>query len=190
VSLRSVAVYCGSSAGVDPTYLAAARDLGTLLAKQQLTVVYGGGRVGLMGAVADAALAAGGRVHGVITTALLDAEVGHGGLSELEVVDSMHERKARMADLAEGFVALPGGYGTFEELFEVLTWTQLGIHHKPVTVVNINGFWDPTMEQLRRSTDEGFMKAVHRDVLRSATSPAEAVRMLLEPVAPVTPKWL
>jgi uncharacterized protein (TIGR00730 family) len=188
-TLRSVAVYCGSSAGLDPAYLDAAHSLGTALAHRGLTLVYGGGKVGLMGAVADAAMAAGGRVHGVITTALLDAEVAHRGITELEVVSTMHERKARMAELADGFLALPGGYGTYEELFEVLTWTQLGIHSKPVVVVNVNGFWDPLIGQIARSTDDGFMKPIHRDVLRSDASPEGAVDLLLQPVPPVTPKW-
>jgi uncharacterized protein (TIGR00730 family) len=188
--MKSVAVYCGSSPGTDPIYLEAAIALGQQLAERSLRLVYGGGSVGLMGAVADACMAAGGEVHGVITTALLHAEVGHPGLTNLEVVDSMHDRKARMAELADGFLALPGGFGTYEELFEVLTWTQLGIHSKPIVVVNVKGFWDPLLAQTARSTDDGFMKPVHRDVLRSAPDAQSALEMLLTPLPPLTPKWV
>jgi uncharacterized protein (TIGR00730 family) len=187
--VKSVAVYCGSSPGHDPSYLVAAHALGQAIAQQGLMLVYGGGRVGLMGAVADAAMQAGGQVHGVITRALLDAEVGHTDLTKLEVVDSMHTRKSRMAELADGFLALPGGYGTYEELFEVLTWTQLGIHAKPVVLVNINGFWDPLIAQTARSTDDGFMKPVHRDVLRAHSDPSGALKLLMTPLPPLTPKW-
>jgi uncharacterized protein (TIGR00730 family) len=188
--MKSIAVYCGSSPGHDPSYIEAAQALGRAIAERELTLVYGGGHVGLMGAVADAALGAGGRVHGVITHALLAAEVGHTGLTELEVVDSMHVRKSRMAELADGFLALPGGYGTYEELFEVLTWTQLGIHEKPVVLVNVNGFWDPIIAQTARSTDDGFMKAVHRDVLRSHSDPIAALDLLMIPMPALTPKWV
>jgi uncharacterized protein (TIGR00730 family) len=188
--MNSVAVYCGSSPGHDPAYIDAANQLGCAIASNGLTLVYGGGHVGLMGAVADAALSAGGRVHGVITTALLDAEVGHAGLSELEVVTSMHERKARMAELADGFLALPGGYGTYEELFEVLTWTQLGIHTKPIVLVNVLGFWDPLLAQTARSTDDGFMRPTHRDVLRSHADPVGALELLMMPLPAPTPKWV
>jgi uncharacterized protein (TIGR00730 family) len=187
--MNSVAVYCGSSSGNDSAYLDAAMALGTVIAKHDFTLVYGGGKVGLMGAIADAALQAGGRVHGVITETLLNAEVGHTDITTLEVVSSMHERKARMAELADGFLALPGGYGTYEELFEVLTWTQLGIHHKPVVLVNINGFWDPLVAQAQRATDDGFMKAAHRDVMRVGNTPSEALDLLMMPMLPTTPKW-
>jgi uncharacterized protein (TIGR00730 family) len=187
--MRSVAVYCGSSSGTDPVYLEAAKHLGELLAERSITLVYGGGSVGLMGAVAGACLASGGLVHGVITEALLNAEVGHRGLTTLDVVSSMHERKARMAELSDGFLALPGGFGTYEELFEVLTWAQLGIHVKPIVVINVNGFWDPLLAQTALATTEGFMKPAHRDVLRSALTPELALQLLLTPVAPLTPKW-
>jgi uncharacterized protein (TIGR00730 family) len=189
VGIRSVAVYCGSSPGTNPLYSQAAHSLGVGIAEAGLTLIYGGGAVGLMGTVADAAMAAGGRVHGVITEALLNAEVGHNGISELEVVASMHDRKARMAELADGFLALPGGFGTYEELFEVLTWTQLGIHSKPVVAVNINGFWDPLLAQAARSTEDGFLKPIHRDVLRSAPDPATALQLLMTPLPPTVPKW-
>ncbi len=189
MDLSAVAVFCGSSPGNNPVYAEAAAELGTAIAARGLTLVYGGGNVGLMGIVAEAALAAGGRVHGVITEALLGAEVGHRGITELEVVATMHERKARMADLADGFVALPGGYGTYEELFEVLTWTQLGIHHKPVVVVNVAGFWDPLLAQANHAMAAGFMKPAHQAVLRSAGSATEALELLVTPLPPPIPKW-
>jgi uncharacterized protein (TIGR00730 family) len=188
--MKSVAVYCGSSSGLSDVYQNAAHQLGELIARDQLTLVYGGGHVGLMGEVADAALASGGHVHGVITRALMDAEVGHRRLTTLEVVATMHERKARMAELADGFIALPGGFGTYEELFEVLTWAQLGIHAKPVVVVNINGFWDPLILQASKASDEGFMKPAHRDLLRVAATPEEALTLLRSPLPPLTPKWV
>ncbi len=170
-------------------YVDAAVELGTAIASRGLTLVYGGGNVGLMGTVADAALAAGGRVHGVITQALLGAEVGHHGITELEIVATMHDRKARMAELADGFLALPGGYGTYEELFEVLTWTQLGIHHKPVVVVNVAGFWNPLLAQTSHATTAGFMKPAHQDVLRSADTSTQALDLLGVPMPALTPKW-
>jgi uncharacterized protein (TIGR00730 family) len=187
--MKSVAVYCGSSTGKNPAYVAAAQSLGKGIAEAGALLVYGGGGLGLMGAVADAALTAGGRVHGVITSALFDAEVAHTGLNELEVVENLHVRKARMAELADGFVGLPGGYGTYEELFEVLTWTQLGIHHKPVVLVNIDGFWDPLIAQTHRAAADELMKPVHRDLLRSHPDPLVALQLLSQPLPAFTPKW-
>lgn len=187
--IKRVAVYCGSSPGNDPAFTDAAIETGKELARRGLELVYGGGRVGLMGAVADAVLAAGGVVHGIITTALLDAEVGHVGLTRLEVVDSMHDRKLRMADLADGFLALPGGFGTWDELFEVITWTQLGIHSKPAAVLNTNGYWDGLLQQTKHAAASGFMKEIHADLLRSASEPKEVVDLLLSPVPLPTPKW-
>ncbi|HMV19554.1 MAG TPA: TIGR00730 family Rossman fold protein, partial [Rhodocyclaceae bacterium] len=144
---------------------AAAEFLGTTLAERGIELVYGGGNVGLMGVVADACLAAGGRVVGVIPRALLDWEVGHEGLTRLEVVDSMHTRKARMAELADGFIALPGGLGTFEELFEILTWAQLGFHAKPVGLLDTAGYYLPLLQMIERGVAEGFMKAENRGLL-------------------------
>lgn len=189
-SIRAVAVYCGSSSGERPEYLAAAVALGHALADRGIDLVYGGGRVGLMGAVADATLVAGGRVHGIITRALFAAEIAHGGLTSLEVVDSMHERKLAMAARADGFVALPGGFGTWDELCEVLTWTQLGIHAKPTVVVNVLGFWDGLLAMAVRATTDGFVKPVHRDLLREAPTAVEALDRLLERVPPPQPKWI
>jgi uncharacterized protein (TIGR00730 family) len=187
--IRSVAVYCGSSSGNDPIFTEAAIEAGTEIAKRGIELVYGGGKVGLMGTVAEAVLAAGGRVHGVITTALLDAEVGHRGLTSLEVVDSMHERKALMATRADAFLALPGGFGTFDELFEVLTWTQLGIHSKPVAVLNVAGYWTFMLEQAKHAAASGFMKPIHAELLRSGNTVSEAFDALLNPVPLPTPKW-
>jgi uncharacterized protein (TIGR00730 family) len=171
-------------------YLAAAKDLGTELATRGLGLVYGGGDVGLMGEVADAALAAGGRVVGVMPEALLAKEIGHQGLSELHIVRSMHERKALMADQADAFITLPGGYGTLEELFEVLTWLQLGLHAKPCAMLDVAGFWDPLLAQLDKAVTEGFLHPRHRDLL---LQDADAGR-LLDRLATYQPvhfdKWL
>ena len=187
--MRRVAVYCGSSPGNNPAFTDAAVETGKELARRGLELVYGGGRVGLMGAVADAVLNEGGTVYGIITSALLDAQVGHTGLTNLEVVDSMHERKLRMADLADAFLALPGGFGTWDELFEVITWTQLGIHSKPAAVLNTNGYWDGLLRQTKHAAANGFMKEIHADLLRSANEPKEVIDLLLSPVPLSTPKW-
>lgn len=188
--LRSVTVFCGSSSGTDPAHAACAAALGELLVEQDIALVYGGGRVGLMGIVADAVLAAGGSVTGVIPQHLWDKEVGHAGLTELLIVDSMHERKLAMADRGDAFVALPGGIGTLEELAEALTWTQLGIHAKPVGVVDVGGFYGPLLAFLDRSVAEGFMRPHHREMLLSADDPATLLDRLAtwEPVD--VPKWL
>ncbi len=163
--MRAVCVYCGSAPGADPVYLETARTLGTTLAERGLGLVYGGARVGSMGAVADAALAAGGQVIGVIPESLRSRELAHQGLTELVVVDSMHERKAIMAQRADAFLALPGGLGTLEELFEVLTWAQLGIHSKPCGVLDVAGYWSPLLSFLDRAVDQGFVTQLSRDLL-------------------------
>jgi uncharacterized protein (TIGR00730 family) len=163
--LASVCVFCGSSPGVDPGFVAAAEEVGRLLATQGRRLVYGGGRLGLMGAVADAALAHGGEVIGVIPGALVEKEVAHTGLTELRVVASMHDRKAAMADLTDGFLALPGGIGTLEEFFEIWTWGQLGLHHKPFGLLNVAGFFDPLLAFLDQLTEQRFVRAEHRGML-------------------------
>lgn len=173
MELKAICVYCGSSAGVNETYAEGARALGRMLAEHRITLVYGGASVGLMGQVADAAMESGGRVIGVIPRALAEREVAHHALSQLHIVDSMHERKAMMAELSDGFVALPGGIGTFEELFEIWTWGQLGIHAKPCGVLNIAGFYDPLIDFLDRAVLEGFIKADVRRLLHVAISPLE-----------------
>ena len=187
--IKRVAVYCGSSSGHDPRFTEDAVALGSLLAERGLELIYGGGRVGLMGAVADAVLAGGGKAHGVITVDLLNAEVGHVGLTRLEVVDTMHTRKARMGELADGFLALPGGFGTWEELTEMLTWTQLGLQRKPIALCNTNGFWDPLIEQTRMAVSSGFVKAQHGELLRVGADPVAALDALMSPVPLPTPKW-
>ncbi|MFM7482697.1 MAG: TIGR00730 family Rossman fold protein [Burkholderiaceae bacterium] len=163
--MQRLCVYCGSAAGHDPVYAKAARELGLAIAQRGMSLVYGGGHVGLMGIVADAALAAGAKVTGVIPTALMDSEVGHTQLTELRVVKDMHERKALMAELADGFVALPGGIGTLEELFEVMTWLQLGYHRKPVGLLNTQGFYDDLLRMLNKQRDTGFLKPAHHALL-------------------------
>ncbi|WP_435096990.1 TIGR00730 family Rossman fold protein [Halarchaeum sp. P4] len=163
--MDTLCVYCGSSPGDRPEYVEAATALGEALAARDVTLVYGGGRVGMMGAVADAALAAGGDVHGVIPESLEAKEVAHSGLTELKVVESMHARKARMAELADGFVALPGGFGTLEEIVEVLTWAQLGFHGNPCGFLNVAGYYDDLAAFFDHQTDEGFVEAKHREMV-------------------------
>ncbi|MFM9972916.1 MAG: TIGR00730 family Rossman fold protein [Burkholderiales bacterium] len=176
--VKSLCVFCGSSPGAQPAYLQAASDLGTLLAQNNIQLVYGGGNLGLMGKVADSCMAAGGEVIGIIPKHLLDREHGHRHISRLEVVSSMHERKARMAELANGFVALPGGIGTLEELFEVLTWAQLGIHGKPVALINVANYFDPLLALLDHAVAEGFFASRHRRLLISADRPQEVLQFL------------
>jgi uncharacterized protein (TIGR00730 family) len=164
-ALQRVCVFCGSKHGRQTGYTMAARKTGRVLAERGIGVVYGGGDVGLMGEVADAALEAGGEVTGVIPSFMVGQEVAHAGLTRLDVVDSMHERKARMAELADAFVALPGGWGTLEELFEVVTWAQLGLHAKPVGLLDVGGFFDDLLQFLDRAVAEGFVTEAHRGLL-------------------------
>jgi uncharacterized protein (TIGR00730 family) len=160
-NIHRLCVYCGSSPGSDPAHRAAAQALGGFLAREGITVVYGGGNVGLMGAVADGALAEGGKVIGVIPRDLLEKELGHRGITELHVTGSMHERKQMMVDLSDGFIALPGGYGTLDELFETLTWLQLGFHDKPVGLLNAGGFYDGLIHFIDHMCGQGFLKPEH-----------------------------
>ena len=168
-----ICVYCGSSPGGNPVYLQAAHALGEEIAKRNLTLVYGGGKVGLMGEVARAAMQSSGRVIGVIPKALRDQELAFNEVTELHVVNSMHERKAMMAELADGFIALPGGYGTIDEFFEVLTWSQLGFHTKPCGILNINHYYDRLLEFLDQSVEEKFIYQPHRDLILQAATPVE-----------------
>jgi uncharacterized protein (TIGR00730 family) len=161
-ALKRICVFCGSSVGSRPVYAAAARELGRTLAKRGLGIVFGGGKVGLMGVLADAALGAGGKAIGVIPEALVAREIAHNGLTELRVVRSMHERKTLMADLADAFIALPGGYGTFEEFFEAVTWTQLGIHRKPCGLLNVEGYYNALLALLDRAVADGFIREANR----------------------------
>ncbi|MGH8379642.1 TIGR00730 family Rossman fold protein [Pseudomonas sp.] len=188
--VRSVCVFCGASTGVNPAYREAAIALGQTIAQRGLTLVYGGGAVGLMGVVADAAMAAGGEVIGIIPQALKDAEVGHSGLTRLEIVDGMHARKARMAELSDAFVALPGGLGTLEELFEVWTWGQLGYHAKPLGLLDVNGFYSKLGSFLDHVVEEGFVRPQHRAMLQLADAPAELLDAMDSFQAPVAPKWV
>ncbi|MGL4551767.1 MAG: TIGR00730 family Rossman fold protein [Gemmataceae bacterium] len=186
----SVCVFCGSSPGHDPAYAEAARRLGGAIAGRGLTLVYGAGDVGLMGVVADAALAAGGRVVGYIPRSLVDREVAHRGLTELHVVETMHQRKALMADRSDAFVALPGGFGTLDELFEILTWAQLGIHAKPVGLADVGGFFGPLLGWLDRAVADGFLRARHRGLLHVRADAVELLDAVLSaPPAAAVEKW-
>ena len=177
--MRRLCVYCGSNAGVRPEYRDAAVRLGGLLGARGLGLVYGGGNIGLMGILADAALQAGAEVIGVIPRALVDQEVAHDGLSDLRIVPSMHERKAMMADLSEAFAALPGGLGTLEELFEAWTWNQLGLHRKPCGVLNTAGYFDPLLAMVDHAQHEGFVKPRHRSILIVEDDPGALLERLI-----------
>ncbi len=182
----SVAVYCGSRFGDRPAYTQTARTVGRLIAEAGGSVVYGGGRVGLMGTVADSALAAGGRVVGMIPQALMDREVGHAGLSELHVVQTMHERKQLMAERADAFMALPGGIGTLEEIYEVWSWQQLGYHDKPVALLNVEGYYDALLEFMRVSHERGFVSAPQYHALLVDDDPARLLARVGEAAAKAT----
>jgi uncharacterized protein (TIGR00730 family) len=189
-ALQRLCVFTGSSAGIRPEYRAAARDLGQLLAERGIGLVYGGARVGLMGAVADAALEAGGAVIGVIPQGLVAKEIAHTGLTELRVVASMHERKAMMTDLADGFVALPGGWGTLEEFFEVLTWAQLGLHGKPCGLLNVGTYFDGLLAFADHATAEGFVRREHREMMVVADTPIVLLDRMARHQPPVVEKWI
>jgi uncharacterized protein (TIGR00730 family) len=178
VALRAVCVFCGSSAPADPRYRDAARALGALVARKNIALVYGGGSQGLMGELADAALGQGGRVVGVIPVGLFAPEVNHTGLTELHEVGSMHERKQLMYDLSDAFIALPGGLGTLDELAEVATWSHLGLHSKPVVLVDVDGFWEPLTAQLDRMVGAGLLKPASRDLIQQARSAGGALAVL------------
>jgi uncharacterized protein (TIGR00730 family) len=188
--IGSVCVFCGSSAGNDPRFAEAANEFGALLAREGITLVYGGGHVGLMGILADAVLANGGKVTGVIPRALWDREVGHRNLTELHVVESMHERKALMASLADAFVALPGGLGTLEEIFEVWTWAQLGIHDKPVGFLDVDGFYAPLLAFLDHGVDAGFVRAPHRAMAIVDSDGVSLLQRMAEYEPPRVAKWI
>lgn len=188
--MRALCVFCGSNPGRDAAFIHAARAMGQLLAHRDITLVYGGGSVGLMGAVADSALRAGGRVIGVIPRTLLEREVGHHDLTELHVVNTMHERKALMNKLSDGFAVLPGGIGTLEEFFEIWTWAQLGIHAKPFGVLEVNGYWSGLFTFLDSMAGQGFVKREQRDLVRVAQTPADLLDALAAYTAPPLAHWL
>lgn len=188
--MRRICVFCGSSPGLNPAYAEAAREMGRALVNRRLSLVYGGGQVGLMGIIADAVLDAGGEAIGVIPHALNAREIAHHGLSKLHVVDSMHERKALMASLSDAFIAMPGGFGTYEEFFEAVTWTQLGVHRKPCGLLNVGGFYDPVVQFLDRAVMERFIRPEHRAAILVDTDPARLLEALAEARLPEVPKWI
>jgi uncharacterized protein (TIGR00730 family) len=189
-ALSAVCVFCGSNGGADPAYLAAAEAVGTGLAERGIRIIYGGGRVGLMGALADSARAAGGEVVGVMPQALIDREIGHTGIDDLRVVDTMHERKALMVELADAFVALPGGIGTLEELFEVYTWAQLGIHAKPLALLDVAGYYEPLAAFLDHAVAQRFLRADTRAMLAIADSIEGVLETFESWRPPATHKWI
>ncbi len=183
-----ICVFCGSHAGKNEIYVNAAREMGRTLATRNIGLVYGGGRVGMMGALADSALLAGGAVTGVMPQSLVDREIQHTGLTELHTVASMHDRKTKMADLSDGFIALPGGAGTLEEIFEQWTWAQLGIHQKPCGFLNTNGYFDPLRKMIERMASEGFMAQQYASMLVFETDPA-AILDAFRQYTPAPAKW-
>lgn len=188
--MRTVCVFCGSKEGSRPSYVEAARDMGKALARRGIGLVFGGGKVGLMGAVADAALEEGGEVVGVIPEALVSKEIGHTGLTKLHVVGSMHERKKLMADLSDGFVALPGGYGTLEEFFEVLSWAQLTIHEKPCALLDVDAYYAPLSALFDRTVREGFVHPDHRSLVLMEQDPDALIDLMQQYTPPETKKWI
>lgn len=190
-NLRSICVYCGSADGLNPLYYAAAQQMGQVLAHNKIRLVYGAGKTGLMGAVAEGALQAGGEVIGVVPTVFNTPKLIRTDLTQLEVTDTIHQRKARMSELADALIALPGGYGTLEELFEQLTWAQIGLHHKPIGLLNINHYFDPVLSLVQHALSEGFIYAEHSVLLVSAEQPAELLNLLSAYAPPSTPeRWL
>lgn len=190
IMLRSIAVFCGSSRGDDPDFAMQARQLGEDLALRGIEVVYGGAMVGLMNEVAEGALSAGGRIIGVMPRFLADKEIAHQCLTEMVLVDSMHERKMAMNERSDGVIALPGGYGTLDELFEMVTWAQLGLHFKPIGILNTKGFYDPLIAQVGMMTRHGFLKAVHRDMLIVSDEISSLLHSMQHFRPPTTGKWL
>lgn len=188
--MQSIVVFCGSSSGNDERFVARATQLGEALAREHITLVYGGARIGLMGAVADGALNAGGKVIGVLPRFLQSKEIAHAGLSELHLVDSMHERKLLMNELCDGAIALPGGFGTLEEFFEMLTWAQLGLHQKPVALLNVANFYDPLLALIQHMVDCALLKPVNQSMLLSGGDIATLLTRMRNYQAPVVPKWI
>jgi len=188
--MKRVCVYCGSSTGNKKIYREMAEAMGALLARRRIGLVYGGGNVGLMGVVANAALAGGGEVIGVIPRSLADREIAHAGVTDLRVVDSMHTRKALMADLSDAFIAMPGGVGTFEEFFEAVTWTQLGVHRKPCGLLNVGGFYSPLAAFIDQAVTEGFIKPIHRAMIVVDDDPERLLNSLATVRLPDVPKWI
>jgi uncharacterized protein (TIGR00730 family) len=176
--MKSISVFCGANFNGDQVLLKAIEDLADVFAKKDITLVFGGGRVGVMGLIADAVLARGGRAIGVIPKFLMDKEVGHTGLTELIITDNMHQRKQKMADISDGIITLPGGFGTMEEFFEVLTWLQLGLHNNPIGLLNVDGFYDPLLMQMDMMVQREFLKPINRDLVLSHSSPESLVSLM------------
>jgi uncharacterized protein (TIGR00730 family) len=189
VGLR-LCVFCGSNAGASSIYAESARQLGMAMANRGIGLVYGGGNVGLMGLLADSVLDQGGEVIGVMPEHLVRAEIAHGKLTSLEVVETMHERKARMADLADAFVALPGGFGTFDEIFEILTWNQLGLLAKPVVLFDVDSFFEPMLAMIDKAVDAGFVRSAHRMLAQRAYTVDEVIALASSPVPETPHKWI
>lgn len=185
-NLDQLAVYCGSSAGTDPAFAEAARATAAAMVREKIQLVYGGGRLGLMGLIADSVLEMGGFVYGVIPQALVDIEVAHPSVTELHVVETMHERKAKMTELADAFLALPGGIGTLDEFFDAWSWNALGYHKKPFCLLNVGGYWDGLIDFMDHATSSGFMSAKRRSQLLVATTPEQALELLDEAVTAAT----
>ena len=188
--MQSLCVFCGSRQGLDPAYTKAARSLGTMLAEANIRLVFGGGHVGLMGVVSNAALEAGGDVIGVIPRSLVERELAHAGLTDLRIVGSMHERKALMSDLSEGFITLPGGTGTLEEFFEVLTWAQLGEHEKPCGLLNVAGYYDPLLSVFDHMVHKGFLSESNRALVLVESEPERLLQKLESYQPPKIAKWI
>ena len=186
--MKRVCVFCGSSMGNRPIYRNEAEILGRMLAESDIGLVYGGAKLGLMGTIADAVLAAGGEVIGVIPKHLLEKEVAHGGLTKLHVVPSMHERKALMAELADGFIALPGGFGTWEEMIEAVTWAQLALHGKPCVLLNTAGYYDPLLQMIEKGFQEGFLGELHRSLVLTATAATDVISLMRSYESPGSPE--
>jgi uncharacterized protein (TIGR00730 family) len=188
--MQRICVFCGSQLGASDLYRQAAAELGHLLVHRGYGLVYGGGHVGLMGSIADAVLQAGGEVIGVIPEAMVERELAHTGVTHLQVVPSMHARKARMAELADAFIAMPGGYGTFEELFEIITWAQLGVHRKPIGLLNVAGYFDALLTLVERAIAAGFIRPEHRQLTVAAAQPAALLDALASHQPPPVQPWL
>lgn len=189
-SFKRLCVFCGSSRGTNPVYAKTAKQAGVELARRGIALVYGGGNLGLMGVLADAVLAAGGHVTGVIPESLMAREAGHRGLPDLRVVKTMHERKALMAELSDGFIALPGGFGTFEEFFEIITWAQLGLHSKPCGLLDVSGFYDPLLRLIDHAIEERFIKPKQRDLIAIESEFGVLLDRMARQHVPQEPRWI
>ncbi|SDL66852.1 hypothetical protein SAMN05421813_101148 [Daejeonella rubra] len=176
--MKSISVFCGANFNGDPVLLKAVEELADVFAEKDITLVFGGGRVGVMGLIADAVLTRGGRAIGVIPQFLMDKEVGHTGLTELIITENMHQRKQKMADISDGIITMPGGFGTMEEFFEVLTWLQLGLHNNPIGLLNVDGFYDPLLMQMDMMVDKKFLKSINRELVLSHDNPGSLITLM------------